>query len=126
MWKHDAGKPDRTGGREHRLHWASNVAPAHVELQPAPSDMLSGLLLEDAILYNATRKVMNAPDKQVFMGILAGIWVGLGGITATSVAGGVPEDVRARWTSLPKFLNGAFFAFGMFDPSALMARWDFD
>ena len=55
---------------------------------------------------------MNPPDKQLFMGLLAGIWVGLGGITAISIAGGVPEDVRARWLSLPKFLNGAFFAFG--------------
>lgn len=74
--------------------------------------MLSGLLLEDAVLYNATRKVMNPPDKQIFLGFLAGIWVGLGGLTAVSIAGGVPEDVRARWLSLPKFLNGAFFAFG--------------
>ena len=112
MLEQQVGKPKTTGGREHRLHWASSV-PDNSELLSAPSDMLSGLLLEDALLYNATRKVINTPDKQVFMGILAGIWVGLGGITAISVAGGVPEDVRARWTSLPKFLNGAFFAFGM-------------
>ncbi|KAH9208532.1 Formate/nitrite transporter [Leptodontidium sp. 2 PMI_412] len=75
--------------------------------------MLSGLLLEDAVLYNATRKVINPPDKQLFLALLAGIWVGLGGLTAVSMAGGVPEDVRARWPSLPKLLNGAFFAFGL-------------
>ena len=56
---------------------------------------------------------MNPPDKQLFLGFLAGIWVGLGGLTAISMAGGVPEDVRERWTMLPKFLTGAFFAFAL-------------
>ena len=111
MYKHDKETPDVAASREHRLHWTSNT-PTAVGLQPAPSDMLSGLLLEDAVLYNATRKVVNPPDKQLFLALLAGIWVGLGGLTAVSIAGGVPEDVRARWPSLPKFLNGAFFAFG--------------
>jgi hypothetical protein len=112
---HHGEKPNNTRGREYRSHWASKV-PHNTVCQPAPSDMLSGLLLEDAVLYNATRKVMNTPDKQLFLGVLAGVWVGLSGITAISVAGGIPEDVRARWTSLPKFLNGAFFAFGVFIP----------
>lgn len=103
---------------EHKLHWsahtpASHSPPPEEHGHAAPNEMLSGLLLEDAILYNATRKVMNPPDKQLFLGILAGIWVGLGGLTAISLAGGVPEDVRVRWISLPKFLNGAFFAFAL-------------
>lgn len=74
--------------------------------------MLSGLLLEDALLFNATKKVSNTPDKLLFLSIIAGIWVGLGGVVAVSAAGGVPEDVRSRWVSLPKFLMGSFFAFG--------------
>jgi formate/nitrite transporter FocA (FNT family) len=74
--------------------------------------MLSGLLLEDAVLYNAHKKVVNPPDKQLFMGFLAGIWVGLGGLTSISIAGGIPEQVRLQWISLPKLLLGAFFAFG--------------
>lgn len=111
MFKHDKKPPDEAISREHRLHWTSNT-PTSVDLQSAPSDMLSGLLLEDAVLYNATRKVDNPPDKQLFLAVLAGIWVGMGGITAVSIAGGVPEDVRARWPSLPRFLSGAFFAFG--------------
>jgi formate transporter len=74
--------------------------------------MLSGLLLEDAILYNATRKVDNPPDKIFFTGLLAGIWVGIGGIAAVSAGGGVPENVRHSWLFLPKLLMGAFFAFG--------------
>lgn len=111
MYKHDKETPDEADSHEHRIRWTSNT-PTTEDLQPAPSDMLSGLLLEDAVLYNATRKVANPPDKQLFLAILAGVWVGLGGLTAVSIAGGVPEDVRARWPSLPKFLNGAFFAFG--------------
>ena len=74
--------------------------------------MLSGLLLEDAILYNATKKVDNPPDQVFFTGLLAGFWVGIGGLAAVSAAGGVPEEVRHSWLSLPKFLMGSFFAFG--------------
>lgn len=74
--------------------------------------MLSGLLLEDAVLYNATRKINNPPDKILFMGVLAGIWVGIGGLAGISAAGGVPSSVRLDWLLLPKFLLGAFFAFG--------------
>lgn len=80
--------------------------------QPAPNEMLSGLLLEDAILFNATRKVNDPPDKIFFNGTLAGFWVGIGGLAAVSAAGGIPEEVRQSWISLPKFLMGAFFAFG--------------
>jgi hypothetical protein len=77
-----------------------------------PSDTLSGLLLEDAILFNAAKKVLNPPDKLLFLSVLAGIWVGIGGLAAVSAAGGIPEDVRNQWLFLPKFVMGAFFAFG--------------
>ncbi len=43
---------------------------------------------------------------------LAGFWVGLGGIAALSVAGGIPVDVRNAWPFLPKLSIGLFFAFG--------------
>lgn len=76
--------------------------------------MLSGALLEDAVLFNATRKIANPPDKVLFLGMMAGFWVGLGGLAAVSAAGGVPEAVRSEWVSLPKFLIGTFFAFGEF------------
>lgn len=106
--------PEHPENPEQRgIRWASATPPIEEHGHAAPNDMLSGLLLEDAVLYNATRKVMNPPDKQLFLGLLAGIWVGLGGLTAISLAGGVPEDVRARWLSLPKFLNGAWFAFAL-------------
>lgn len=75
--------------------------------------MLSGALLEDAVLFNATRKIANPPDKVLFLGMMAGFWVGLGGLAAVSAAGGVPEAVRSEWVSLPKFLIGTFFAFGL-------------
>ncbi|KAG9093000.1 hypothetical protein FS749_015268 [Ceratobasidium sp. UAMH 11750] len=84
--------------------------------QPAPQsapDMLSGLLLEDAVLHNATKKIHNPIDKMYFLGLLAGIWVGFGGLAAVSAAGGIPEDVRDRWVMLPKLLMGAFFAFAL-------------
>lgn len=106
--------PSSSVHRKQRLHWLSATWDQEItrELSAPPSDMLSGLLLEDAVLYNAYRKVVNPPDKQLFMGFLAGIWVGLGGLTAISIAGGVPEQVRTEWISLPKLLLGAFFAFG--------------
>lgn len=74
--------------------------------------MLSGLLLEDAVLYNATKKANNPIDKLFFLSTMAGIWVGIGGLAGVSAAGGVPESVRNQWLALPKFLLGGFFAFG--------------
>lgn len=84
--------------------------------QPAPQttpDMLSGLLLEDAVLHNATKKIHNPIDKMFFLGILAGIWMGLAGLAGLSAAGGIPEDVRDRWVVLPKLLLGTFSAFAI-------------
>jgi hypothetical protein len=104
-------KLSSTRKKEHRRHWNARIS-ASEGLHPAPTDVLSGLLLEDAALYNAVKKVVNPPDKQLFHGIVAGIWVGLAGLAATSAAGGIPDDVRASWIFLPKFLLGAFFAFG--------------
>ncbi len=77
----------------------------------AGADMLSGLLLEDAILQNAYKKISNPLDKTFFLSVLAGFWVGLGGIAALSVAGGIPVDVRNAWPFLPKLSIGLFFAF---------------
>ncbi|KAG9126583.1 hypothetical protein FRC07_002891 [Ceratobasidium sp. 392] len=94
---------------------AHHVPPAPAPSQPAQGapDMLSGLLLEDAVLHNATKKIHNPIDKMFFLGLLAGLWVGFAGLAAVSAAGGVPEDVRARWVMLPKLLLGAFFAFAL-------------
>ncbi|CAE6419173.1 unnamed protein product [Rhizoctonia solani] len=39
----------------------------------APADMLSGLLLEDAVLHNATKKIHNPYDKMFFLGTLAAL-----------------------------------------------------
>lgn len=79
----------------------------------APSEMLSGLLLEDAILFNSIRKVENPPDKVLFLALLAGVWVGMGGLAAASAAGGIPASVREDWVFLSRFLMGAWFAFGV-------------
>ncbi|CAE7150690.1 unnamed protein product [Rhizoctonia solani] len=88
---------------------------SHTQSAPSnpPADMLSGLLLEDAVLHNATKKIHNPYDKMFFLGLLAGIWIGFGGLAAASAAGGVPEDVRVRWVVLPKLLMGSFFAFAL-------------
>ncbi|KAH7340826.1 Formate/nitrite transporter-domain-containing protein [Rhizoctonia solani] len=96
----------------HPHHGASTSHTQSAPYNP-PADMLSGLLLEDAVLHNATKKIHNPYDKMFFLGLLAGIWVGFGGLAAVSAAGGVPEDVRARWVMLPKFLMGSFFAFAL-------------
>jgi formate/nitrite transporter len=77
------------------------------------NDMLSGMLLEDAVLHNAIKKLHNPIDKTAFLGFMAGVWVGFGGLAALSVAGGIPVDVRARWPVLPKLGLGFFFPFAL-------------
>jgi hypothetical protein len=100
FFKHKQNREDeklhRSRTRDPRLHWQSAPATGGADIQSAPSSMLAGLTLEDAVLFNATRKIMNPPDKQFYLGILAGLWMGLGGVTAVSLAGGIPADVRAR------------------------------
>ncbi|KAG8757603.1 hypothetical protein FRC14_001894 [Serendipita sp. 396] len=81
--------------------------------KPTPTDMLSGLLLEDAMIHNASHKMHNPVDKMAFLGFLAGIWVGFGGIAATSVAGGIPAAIRAEWPVLPKLGTAFFFPFAL-------------
>ncbi|KAG8968294.1 hypothetical protein FRC03_007950 [Tulasnella sp. 419] len=76
-------------------------------------DMLSGLLLEDALVHNAVHKAQNTPDKTFFLGVLAGFWVGIGGLTGLSVAGGIPYEVRQEWPVLPKFGLAFFFPFAL-------------
>ncbi|KAG8794775.1 hypothetical protein FRC17_008231 [Serendipita sp. 399] len=75
--------------------------------------MLSGLLLEDAMIHNASHKMHNPVDKMAFLGFLAGIWVGFGGIAATSVAGGIPVAIREQWPVLPKLGTAFFFPFAL-------------
>jgi formate/nitrite transporter FocA (FNT family) len=98
-----------------RVHRHRKAHQHHVDSTPkfAPTDMLSGLALENAILFNATRKVADPPDKVLFLGILGGIWVGIGGIAGISGAGGVPDAVRLQWVSLPRVILGGWFVFGM-------------
>lgn len=79
---------------------------------PYPDEVLSGHELEAVILAAAIKKA-NAPfDKSFFLGALAGVWVGLAGIAALTVAGGIPVDVRNEWPMLPKLAMGTFFTFG--------------
>lgn len=97
-----------------RVHHHRKAHEHHIDSTPnaAPTDMLSGLALENAILFNATRKIADPPDKVLFLGILGGIWVGIGGIAGISGAGGVPEAVRSQWVSLPRVILGGWFVFG--------------
>jgi formate transporter len=72
----------------------------------------------------------NPIDKMVFLGFMAGIWVGFGGIAATSVAGGphlacqsvtrnnlyaigIPVEIRDQWPVLPKLGLAFFFPFAL-------------
>lgn len=90
----------------------TTVSKPSVEVTPS-NDMLSGLLLEDAVLHNAIKKLHNPIDKTAFLGFMAGVWVGCGGMAALSVAGGIPVDVRARWPVLPKLGLAFFFPFAL-------------
>ncbi|KZV83158.1 Formate/nitrite transporter [Exidia glandulosa HHB12029] len=75
--------------------------------------MLSGLILEDAVLHNATKKGSNPIDKTFFLGVLAGLWVAVSGTTALSAAGGIPVDIQQRWPILPKIGLATFFPFAL-------------
>lgn len=108
---------DRNHNRNHP-HPSSDAdsddtsSPSKPPTMSTSHDMLSGLLLEDAILQNAYKKISNPLDKTFFLAVLAGFWVGLGGIAALSIAGGIPVDVRNAWPFLPKLAIGLFFSFG--------------
>jgi len=76
--------------------------------------------------------MQNPIDKMFFLGFLAGMWVGFGGIAGkslgilfefkelrsitqkgTAVAGGIPIDVRERWPTLPRMGIAFFFPFAL-------------
>ena len=122
------------GFPNHDLTRTASKAPVEATQN---NDMLSGMLLEDAVLHNAIKKLHNPIDKTAFLGFMAGVWVGkvftlklfffgivpdladkprvlgFGGLAALSVAGGIPVDVRARWPVLPKLGLGFFFPFAL-------------
>ena len=52
--------------------------------------------------------------KLFFLGVLAGWWCGLAVILVTTIAGGIPVDVRTDWPCLPKILTGLFFPVAIF------------
>jgi formate transporter len=55
----------------------------------------------------------NPVDKMAFLGFLAGVWVGFGGIAATAVGGGIPVAIRTDWPVLPKLGLAFFFPFAL-------------
>ena len=55
----------------------------------------------------------NPVDKMAFLGFLAGVWVGFGGIAATAVGGGIPIAIRAEWPVLPRLGLAFFFPFAL-------------
>ena len=80
---------------------------------PAPaSGTQTGAAIEAALLASAKVRADRPADQTFFLGLIAGIWVGFGGIAGYSAACGVSEAVRQSWPIVPKFLTGAFFAFG--------------
>jgi hypothetical protein len=82
-------------------------------ITPAPvTGMQAAPAIEAALLAAAKIRANRPVDQTFFLAIIAGLWVGFGGIAALSAASGVPESVRASWPIVPKFLMGAFFAFG--------------
>ncbi len=82
------------------------------------------------MVHNAVHKMQNPIDKMFFLGFLAGIWVGFGGIAGrisvlcgkrndcksflgSMVAGGIPIEVRQQWPTLPKLGLAFFFPFAL-------------
>jgi formate/nitrite transporter FocA (FNT family) len=91
----------------------SPTANTMVPAMPAPvTGIQTALAIEAALLATAKIRANRPIDQTFFLAIIAGLWVGFGGIAALSAASGVPESVRASWPIVPKFLMGAFFAFG--------------
>lgn len=54
------------------------------EIQLNNGDMLSGLLLEDAVLHNAIKKAENPMDKTFFLGMMAGLCASSQALTLTA------------------------------------------
>jgi formate/nitrite transporter FocA (FNT family) len=52
--------------------------------------------------------------KLIFLGCLAGWWVGLGAILAVTIAGGIPVATRNDWPMLPRITTGFLFPVGIF------------
>ncbi|KAG5460140.1 MAG: hypothetical protein BJ554DRAFT_7850 [Olpidium bornovanus] len=75
--------------------------------------MLVGSALEPKFVDNALKKAKNPFDKSIFLGILAGFWVAVGGLAGNAVAGGMGSELRAAYPILPKIGVGFFFPFGM-------------
>ena len=65
------------------------------------------------MIHNASHKMHNPVDKMAFLGFLAGFWVGLAGIAATTVGGGIPVAIRAEWPILPRLGLAFFFPFAL-------------
>ncbi|KAF8600348.1 hypothetical protein BDV93DRAFT_447734 [Ceratobasidium sp. AG-I] len=96
---------------------SDSVVPTSIQGQlpmPAPaSGMQTGAAIEAALLASAKMRADRPADQTFFLGLIAGIWVGFGGIAGYSAACGVSETVRQSWPIVPKFLTGAFFAFAL-------------
>lgn len=91
----------------------TTVSPK-VQPIPAPAAGMQPVsAIEAAILATAKVRAERPVDQTFFLGVVAGVWVGFGGIAALNAAGGVPQSVRTSWPIIPKFLTGAFFAFAL-------------
>ncbi|CAE6496620.1 unnamed protein product [Rhizoctonia solani] len=80
---------------------------------PSAAGMQTISAVEEAILATAKIRASRPVDQTFFLAVMAGIWVGFGGIAGLSAASGMPISVRAEWPIVPKFLTGAFFAFAL-------------
>ncbi|KAG8754143.1 hypothetical protein FRC11_006836 [Ceratobasidium sp. 423] len=110
------------GHNEHTSPFLDSYSPgtttpvANSALKPLPVSavgMRTVPAVEMAILATAKIRVDRPVDQTFFLAVMAGIWVGFGGIAGLSAASGVPNSVRADWPIVPKFLTGAFFAFAL-------------
>ncbi|CAE6432734.1 hypothetical protein ACGC1H_006765 [Rhizoctonia solani] len=82
-------------------------------MPPSATGMQTVPAVEAAILATAKIRADRPVDQTFFLAVMAGIWVGFGGVAGLSAASGVPNSVRADWPIVPKFLTGAFFAFAL-------------
>ncbi|CEL57011.1 putative transporter YrhG OS=Bacillus subtilis (strain 168) GN=yrhG PE=3 SV=1 [Rhizoctonia solani AG-1 IB] len=96
---------------------SGTTTPAGINgTKPVPSSaagMQTVPAVEAAILAAAKIRANRPVDQTFFLAVMAGIWVGFGGIAGLNAAGGIPNSVRADWPIIPKFLTGFFFAFAL-------------
>ena len=74
--------------------------------------MLSAKEIVQKLVVVGQQKIKLPTSKVLLLGILAGFYIGIGGLLAVTVGGGIPE-IKTTNPGLQKFIFGAVFPLGL-------------